>query len=163
MKFLLSLFVLLQFGAHAQTARYAEPCTGDIPALNQGILDVLKPYIGKKIGRGECWDAAQLALNAVGAKWDGLYVFGRVVNVRTECIQPGDIVQFEKAEFEVKTENGSMSEQLDHHTAIVYKVNGPGDLELLHQNTGQYGRKMGVTQLNLANKKRGTVTVYRPQ
>ena len=158
MKFILSFILLISFGAQAQ---YADPCK-EIPSLNQAILDVLKPYMGKKIGRGECWDAAELALNKVGAEWDGLYVFGREIDVKTECIQPGDIVQFENVQLEVKTENGGYSESFGHHTAIVYKVNGPGAIELIHQNTGQYGRKMGVTTLNLAHKTKGTITFFRP-
>jgi len=158
MKLFLSLILLISFGASAQ---YAEPCK-EIPTLNKAILAVLKPYMGKKIGRGECWDAAELALNKVGAEWDGLYAFGKEIDVATECIQPGDIVQFEKVKLEVKTEHGGYSESFDHHTAIVYKVNGPGDIELLHQNTGQFGKKMGVTTLNLAHKTTGTITFFRP-
>jgi hypothetical protein len=155
------LFCFLLICSFAGAQKIAAPCN-DVPALNQAIVDVLKPYIGKKIGRGECWDAAELALNTVKAEWDGLYVFGRVIDITTECIQPGDIVQFDKVEMEVKTENGSYSESFYQHTAIVYKVNGPGDLELIHQNTGQFGRKMGVSDFNLANKTKGTMTFYRP-
>jgi len=159
MKYLLILpFFLLIFTAKAQ---FAEPCT-EIPPLNQEVLNVLEPYMGRKLDRGECWDAAKLALNKVKADWDGLYAFGRVIDPKKECIQPGDIVQFEKAEFKIETENGSYSETFGHHTAIVYKVNGPGDLQLLHQNTGQNGKKMGVTSLNLKFKTKGKITIYRP-
>lgn len=155
------LFCFLFVCSCLSAQEFAAPCK-DVPALNQAILDALKPYIGKKIGRGECWDAAELALNKVNADWDGLYVFGRVIDIEKECIQPGDIVQFDKVEMEVKTENGGYSESFYQHTAIVYKVNGPGDLQLIHQNTGQFGRKMGVTDFNLANKTKGNMTFYRP-
>jgi hypothetical protein len=155
------LFCFLFVCSCVSAQDFAAPCK-EVPALNQAILDALKPYIGKKIGRGECWDAAELGLNKVNADWDGLYVFGRVIDVEKECIQPGDIVQFDKVEMEVKTENGSYSESFYQHTAIVYKVNGAGDLQLIHQNTGQFGRKMGVTDFNLANKTKGNMTFYRP-
>lgn len=156
------LFILIGFLSFSARAQYAQPCS-DVPELNKSILAVLKPYIGKKIARGECWDAAQLALNAVGAKWDGLYDYGREIDIKTECIQPGDIVQFENVRVEVREEGGGYTETFDHHTAIVYKVKGPGDLELLHQNTGQHGRKMGITPFNLKNKKSGTMTFFRPE
>ena len=155
------LFCFLFVCSVVSAQEFAAPCK-DVPALNQAIVDALKPFIGKKIARGECWDAAEMALNKVNADWDGLYVFGREIDITKECIQPGDIVQFDKVEMEVKTENGSYSESFYQHTAIVYKVNGAGDLQLIHQNTGQFGRKMGVTDFNLANKTKGTMTFYRP-
>ena len=142
-------------------AQFAAPCS-EVPAINQQILDVLKPYIGKKIDRGECWDAAKLALDKVNADWDGLYKFGRVIDTKKECIQPGDIVQFEKAEFKIEVENGYTSESFAHHTAIVYAVNGPGELQLMHQNTGYAGKKMAVSSLNLNYRTKGKVTIYRP-
>lgn len=155
------LFCFLFVCSFVNAQEFAAPCK-EVPALNQAIVDALKPFIGKKIARGECWDAAEMALNKVNADWDGLYVFGREIDIAKECIQPGDIVQFDKVEMEVKTENGSYSESFYQHTAIVYKVNGAGDLQLIHQNTGQFGRKMGVTDFNLANKTKGTMTFYRP-
>jgi len=156
--FLILPFLLLSIALKAQ---YAAPCA-EVPELNQQIVKVLKPYIGKKISRGECWDAAKLALDAVGAKWDGLYEFGRVVNVKTECIQPGDILQFENAVFKTTDATGTMVEQFPHHTAIVSLVKGPGELEIMHQNTGQSGKKMTVSSLNLKDLTKGKVTVYRP-
>jgi hypothetical protein len=160
MKYLFFLLFSIAVSNGVQ-AQYAEPCK-EVPALNQQIIDLLTPFLGKKIDRGECWDAAKLALNSVGAEWDGLYAFGRVVNVKTECIQPGDIVQFEQVFIEVREGNSGYTETFEHHTAIVYKVNGPGNVELIHQNTGQFGRKMGITTLNLAHIKKGTITFFRP-
>lgn len=149
----------LSTSVSAQTI--APPCK-EVPALNKEILATLKPYMGKKIERGECWDAAELALNAVKAEWDGMYAFGRKIDISKECIQPGDIVQMENVYMEVKTENGGYSESFPHHTAIVYSVKAGGELELLHQNTGYFNGKMGVTSFNLKNKTKGTLTFYRP-
>lgn len=160
MKLVLLLFAFSCVGfARSQTV--AQPCK-EIPALNKQILSTLKPYIGKKIARGECWDAAELALNAVKAEWDGVYGFGRIIDISKECIQPGDIVQMENVYLEVKTETGGYSESFPHHTAIVYAVKGAGELELLHQNTGYFNGKMGVTSFNLKDKTKGTLTFYRP-
>ncbi len=141
--------------------QYPDPC-GEVSELNARVVQILKPWIGKKIARGECWDAAALALNTIGAQWDGLYVYGRVVDVSTECIQPGDILQFENVVVEVRTETGGYREAFPHHTAIVYNVTGAGKVELMHQNTGQYGRIMGVTTLDFATVMNGQLTVFRP-
>lgn len=160
MKFItVVVFFLLTTIAHGQ---FATPCT-ETPELNQQILQVLNPYVGKKIGRGECWDAAKLALETVGAEWDGLYVFGRAIDVKKECIQPGDIIQFEKVEVRTEFPDGRITvETFGHHTSIVYSVKPGGNLELLHQNTGYTGRKMGITALNLAGITKGKYIVYRP-
>lgn len=160
-KLLFLLLLICGTSVSAQTQTIAQPCK-EIPALNKQILETLKPYIGKKIGRGECWDAAELALNTVKADWDGMYAYGRIIDISKECIQPGDILQMENVELKVISEEGGYSESFPHHTAIVYAVNGAGDLELIHQNTGQFGRKMGVTPFNLAHKTKGTLTFYRP-
>jgi hypothetical protein len=158
MKHLLFLVTFVTFAASPQ---YAEPCK-EVPALNKAVVETVKPYLGKKLDRGECWDAAKLALNTVGAEWDGLYNYGRKIDVKTECIQPGDIVQFEGVKIEVREGNSGYYEVFEHHTAIVYEVNGPGDVELIHQNTGQFGKKMGVSNLKLATVKKGEITFYRP-
>src|ERR1700754_2264222 len=66
----------------------------NVPELNKKIISFVKTKIGKKVGRGECWDLAAEALNTNGAKWDGDYGFGREINLKKECVYPGDIMQF---------------------------------------------------------------------
>jgi hypothetical protein len=132
-------------------------------ALNREILNVVKPYIGKKVDRGECWDLANLALNKVNASWDGLLNYGTKVDWKKECIQPGDILQFEKVELKGKIDgNMEYTETFYHHTAIIYAVHDDGTVELIHQNTGQYGKKVGVTTMNFNDLKKGTIQAYRP-
>lgn len=156
--FVLTLTFLVALTAPAQQNA---PC-GEAPELNKQIIRILTPYNGKKIGRGECWDAAQLALDKSGAHWDGEYGYGKIIDTAKECVYPGDIVQFENVRLEFQSETGGFVETFGHHTAIVYKVNGPGDYQLFHQNTGQYGRKMGITDLNTRYITKGTLTFYRP-
>jgi len=67
----------------------------NIPELNQKIIKFVDSKMGKKVGRGECWDLAADALKLVGAKWDGNYKFGIKINPKEECVFPGDIIQFE--------------------------------------------------------------------
>jgi hypothetical protein len=159
MKYLVFLVsFLFAMEGRSQTAA----ACGEIPAVNKKILATLAPYNGQKIGRGECWDAAKLALDAAGAEWDGLYVYGRLIDPKKECIQPGDIVQFEGVEVVVKTDKMIMKEAYPHHTAIVSKVSESSKLQLFHQNTGFSGRKMGYSDLDLANITKGKLLIYRP-
>jgi len=132
--------------------------------LNQEILKVVKPYIGKKVDRGECWDLANFALTKVGATWDGLLDYGREYDYKKECMQPGDILQFEKVEMKGDDGHGNgYTETFYHHTAIVYSVGENGDVELIHQNTGQFGKKVGVSTLHFADLKKGKIQAYRPE
>jgi hypothetical protein len=50
-----------------------------IPSINKQIIVFVKNNIGKKVGRGECWDLANEGLNFVSAKWDGEYNFGKEI------------------------------------------------------------------------------------
>lgn len=155
-----SLICLVSFSLFAQ---FSGPCD-EIPELNQQILKALKPYLGKKIYRGECWDAPKLAMELTGATWDGLNVFGRAIDQKTECILPGDIIWLQKIETSSKTANGTYMESYEHHFVIVYSVKKPGELEILHQNNGYTGKKMGISTFRFADivSKNGTITVYRP-
>lgn len=154
-----AFIILLCFRVNAQI-----PVSCDTSnALNLEILKVVKPYIGKKVDRGECWDLANLALNQVKAKWDGYLNYGTMVDWKKECIQPGDILQFEKVELSGNIDqNSKYTESFYHHTAIVYAVHEDGTIELIHQNTGQYGKKVGVTTMNFKDLKKGTIQAYRP-
>ena len=133
-----------------------------VPVLNKGIIDFVKKHLKKKVGRGECWDLAAEPLNELGANWDKNYVYGLKVNYQTECIYPGDIIQFEGVL--VKTQKGNMTitSILDHHTAIIYEVNGTGKFVIAHQNTSDFGRKVGLSELDLDNIQKGSFTIYRP-
>ena len=66
-----------------------------IPELNLGVVHFVNSNMKKKVGRGECWDVAAEALNLLDATWDHSYVFGQEVDYQTQCIYPGDIIQFE--------------------------------------------------------------------
>lgn len=160
MKTLCSTFILaLCFHVDAQLPVKCDSTN----ALNTEILKVVQPYIGKKVDRGECWDLAKLALNTTGAKWDGLLQFGTKIDWKKDCLQPGDILQFEKVEMRGKDANNyDYTESFYHHTAIVYAVGEGGNIELIHQNTGQYGKKVGVTTLHLKDLKKGTIQAFRP-
>ena len=155
MKTLCSAFIF--FVAFHASAQLPTSCDSTEP-LNAEILKVVKSCIGKKIDRGECWDLAKFALDKVNASWDGYLDYGKETDWRKECIQPGDILQFEGVEFE----DENYSESYYHHTAIVYAVGEDGAVELIHQNTGQFGKKVGVSTIYFKDLKKGKILAYRP-
>lgn len=133
-----------------------------VPDLNKKIINHIKTKIGKKVGRGECWDLAADALNTVGATWDKDYVFGKEIDPAKECVYPGDIIQFEGVEVEYRKGNTIYYEDLSHHTAIVYQVKNKGSFIMAEQNTSTGGKKVTLDPLELTNITKGKYTVYRP-
>ncbi len=138
-----------------------------LPDLNQRIVEYLGQVMGKRVDRGECWDLAAGALNYSGAYFDRsskrtINVYGKRVDPQRETIYPGDLIQFENVKLEWKKQYSTFREEMKHHTAIVYKVNGPGDYEIAHQNTSKWGRKVGVSRFVLSRVKKGKIMFYRP-
>jgi hypothetical protein len=134
-----------------------------IPPLNKIVLDYVNTQIGKKVDSGECWDLANEALKKANAKWDLSYNYGKPVNPAKDSIFPGDLIQFEDVELTYQKEGKTYKELMPHHTAIVWKVMAPGSYQLAHQNTGQHGRKVGISDFNLNDMKKGKARFYRPQ
>ena len=131
-------------------------------SINTQILKVVEACKGKKIDRGECWALAKYALDAVGAKWDSYLNYGKQYDWKKDCMQAGDILQFEKVEFVYVSKEGKATESFYHHTAIVYSLKEDGVVELIHQNTGQFGKKVGVSSIDFKAMKKGTIKAYRP-
>ena len=115
-----------------------------IPKTNQVIIDYVNTVIGKKVDRGECWDLAYQALTRAGAKWDGAYKFGKLVDHKKETIYPGDIIQFKNVKIKYKQNRAIYTEIMKHHTAIVYKVIRKGEYQIAHQNTSEFKKKVGI-------------------
>ena len=135
---------------------------GDVPDLNKGIIQYVKEHIHKKVARGECWDLAAEPLNMLGANWDKMYGFGKKVDIRYDCIYPGDIIQFEGVIVKVINGNKTITEMMEHHTAIIYEVKDKNNFVLAHQNTGDFGRKVGLSALNIKDITDGRFTIYQP-
>ena len=133
-----------------------------IPQLNQQIVSFVSAHLKQKVGRGECWDLAAQPLNESGAIWDKEYRYGKVVDYRRDSIYPGDIIQFEGVEIKKVMGNMTIMSNLEHHTAIIYEVQGKGQYIIAHQNTSDFGRKVGLSELDLSNILRGSFTIYRP-
>jgi len=161
----LSLFTRQEFTATEVRDKHSYYLINDcdsIPILNREIIDYVESKLKTKVGSGQCWDFAEEALNLVNASWDGLYEFGRKVDLESECVYPGDIIQFEKVIIEYNKEGRKWRENMGHHTAIVYKVNSKGNFDLAHQNYGYSRKKVGITNLELKNITTGEFIIYRP-
>jgi hypothetical protein len=134
----------------------------DVPALNRRVHSFVKTQLGKRVGRGECWDLAAQALTSAGAKWDGGFQFGKPVNPQKECVYPGDIIQYTGVRVHYQKGNTYYEEEMDQHTAMVYQVVAKGSFVVAEQNTSRLGRRVGLSDLDLANVSRGRVEFFRP-
>lgn len=139
----------------------------DLPDLNAKIITYVDSVMGKKVDRGECWDLAAGALAYSGAYFDRssqktITIYGRRLNTKKEEVLPGDLIQFENVDMKWTEGNTTYTSSMGQHTAIVYKVNAPGDFEIAHQNTSQWGKKVGVSNFNLNHVTKGKVMIYRP-
>lgn len=161
MKAILLTLLIAALLAPGLKAQSTLPCD-DLPSLNTEVMTYVKPHIGKKVARGECWDLAAGALNSTGAKWDGRFGFGLPVDPGKECIYPGDILQFDNVVLIEESAAGTRTENMPKHTAIIYAVHGPGQYTIAHQNTSFSGRKVGLSEIDLANRKKGRIRAYRP-
>lgn len=158
----LSIFVMLLATATTYAQESSSGAT-ELPSINQRIVQHVLAQKGKKVGRGECWDLAAEALNAAGAKWDGMYKYGEVVDWKKNEVLPGDIVQMANVQVEHKEGNMSRREFYGKHTAVVIAVRGRGDFSLAHQNVDPVGRKVGFSDLNTDDVRSGKLVFYRPQ
>ncbi|WP_420580320.1 hypothetical protein [Reichenbachiella sp.] len=139
----------------------------ELPELNAKIITYVDSVMGTKVARGECWDLAAGALSYSGAYFDRssmktVTIYGRRLNLKKEEILPGDLIQFENVQMKWTDGNTTYSSSMGQHTAIVYKINGPGDFEMAHQNTSDWGKKVGVSNFNLNHVTKGKVMIYRP-
>jgi hypothetical protein len=132
------------------------------PKLNKQIIEFVNSKIKKRVGRGECWDLAAEALQLTNAKWNGKYKYGKEVFYQSECIFPGDIMQFEGVKVKYVKDGFEYKEKMSHHTAIIHEVKGKGNFVLAHQNTVFSGRKVGLSTLELKNITKGKFKIYRP-
>lgn len=150
------LFLVFSLSVNAQS-----DCDS-VPTFNLEVLKLAQSKMGKKVDRGECWDLIAFALNESDAEWDGYMDFGREINRKQECLQPGDIIQFEKVKRTYRIENTTYSETMYHHTAIVAEVISTNELVLLHQNTEDTGRKVGESTFTFDSVTGGKMKFYRP-
>lgn len=138
-----------------------------LPPLNERIIQFVESVKGKQVGNGECWDLASEAIKYAGAYLDrstaeSIYIFGKRVNPRKDTIFAGDIIQFENIEIRYTKNNNEHIVRMPHHTAIIYRILGSEHFLMAHQNRAMSGKKVGITELDLANVTIGEYYIYRP-
>jgi hypothetical protein len=134
-------------------------------SLGQQVVIWAQGKVGKKVGKGECWDLAEAALKQAGAQTsndlgpmgeDADYVWGDSIAIKD--VEPGDVLQFR--DYEVKTttvtkyvwDDGS-SETIEeediaergHHTAV---VNGMPDSSGVVKTLDQHVKPLGKVVQN---------------
>lgn len=149
--------LLFALAAHALAAQAQ---TSERPPVGEAVATFAEARMGQQVGRGECWDLAQYALDHAHARWDGRYGFGDKVG-KTD-VQRGDIVQFDKVLIERRTGRSVEQVNMGPHTGIVLEVEAPGRFVMAHQNFGPEGRTVSRYELALDQVKRGRITFYRP-
>lgn len=145
----------------ADPAQNPKPSQSRYVATNKEVLAFTKTSIGTTVGRGECWDLAQQALDYSGSIWSKPHQFGFALG-KGEPILAGDIIQFQSARFEWKEGYRSGWKQLGSpgHTSIVYAVNG-SQLQLAHQNVNGV-RKVFLDSIDLTHIVSGSYQIFRP-
>ena len=132
--------------------------------LNGKIIDFVNKVMGTTVGRGECWDLAQQALDQNLADWARPTRFGLPLNPETDEIKAGDIIQFHNLKITGQLPGGVIrfeSLGAPDHTAVIYKVLGNKRYTLAHQNVRGI-RRVIKGDINLANVTSGTYWIYRP-
>lgn len=132
--------------------------------LNNRVIAFVNRVMGTTVGRGECWDLAQQALDQSLADWTRPTTFGLLLNPDTTEIKAGDIIQFRNLKTTEHLPGGVTKWETfgaPDHTAVVYKVLGKKHFTLAHQNIG--GKRSVVkSDVNLTNVTGGKYWIYRP-
>jgi hypothetical protein len=128
--------------------------------LNHKVWIWARGHLNKYVGRGECWDLADLALKHAGAHSSETtgenddYVWGSELDLQSALLA-GDILQFRNyvvttvTVTEASFADGSGSKETEtvtaerpHHTAILDARVSPLELAILEQNVPPAGKKV---------------------
>lgn len=133
-----------------------------LPPANAKIVEYVNTVIGKKVGRGECWDLANEALTYANAKWELPTKFGKPFDYKKEKVLAGDLIQINNVVMESRTDTSLVRWKMVEHTAIVYSTAEKGQIRIAEQNVNGV-RKVMLSNWNLNDVKSGTLQFYRPQ
>lgn len=131
---------------------------------NDKILAFVDKVMGTTVGRGECWDLAQQALDMNLADWIRPTTFGLRLNTESNEIKAGDIIQFRTLKITEHLPDGRTRWETlgaPEHTAVIYKILGKKRYTLAHQNIG--GKRSVIkSDIDLAQATGGRYWIYRP-
>lgn len=159
-----------------------------IPELNARMLAFCEDNQGSKVGNGQCTDFVLVAFQNIGAKlprefptpkpplMEGDYVWGTLIDPKTDPVFSGDILQFRNVVISIRSEirlpestsNSTETWNFPHHTAVIGKVKDNQSYEIFHQNVGKVTDPQTQKQLvqranlDLRSVTQGDVRLYRP-
>lgn len=132
--------------------------------LNDKIIGFVNSVMGTTVGRGECWDLVQTALDQNLADWTRPTNYGLPLNPATNEIKAGDIIQFRTLKITEHLPGGVTTQETfgaPDHTAVVYKVLGKKRYTVAHQNVS--GKRSVIkSDINFANVTGGKYWMFRP-
>ena len=120
------------------------------------IVAFCKANLRKQVGNGECWTLANEAFKACGLRRPGsdLRVWGRLIDLETEDLEAGDIVEYQKVGFADGSRTGPF------HTSVVVKGGTRGKAIIAEQNWGQ--KTVRESPFDINDVVSGKIMVYRP-
>jgi len=155
---------------HRAPSHHAPRRGATVATIGDNIVAYVSRLQGRQVGDGECFDLADAALTANGARSaaaygaispDADYVWGRPVSLAQ--LQPGDILQFrnfhivKRMTTTVRMPGGQLSrseseeeEERDHHTAIVERSFGDS-VSIFEQNVEPAGRVVQRNRIAIAS------------
>ena len=134
-----------------------------LPPTNQKIVEYVTTVVGKKVGRGECWDLANEALTYANAKWKFPTTFGKAIDYKKEPLLAGDLIQITNVVMESRTDTSLVRWKMVEHTAIVYNTTAGSTLIQVAEQNVNGVRKVQLSEWNLKDVKSGKLQFYRPQ
>lgn len=133
--------------------------TRALPQVNSKIIEYCDSQMGKKVGRGECWDLAKHALDFAAVKMSAPYDFGRKLNLNTDEVLPGDIIQYENVKLIYPNNTWK---KMTKHTAVIYEIKGSKHFIVAEQNSN--GKRYVIKDdVDLNYLKTGKYSIYRPE
>lgn len=159
MKFMSAVLLVAYLNSCAGTSSNISDVSNDLSVTSKGsstgakIVSFAKSQKGKKVGDGECYAMVDVAYRSLGLTRPAPRKWGRVVDWKTEGLNPGDIIEFKSAVYpEVTTGK--------EHTAIVISGNNSGYCTVYEQNVNGI-KKVVKYPYHLGKLISGSATVYR--
>jgi hypothetical protein len=160
---------------------------GDAAGLGDRVVAFCKQHKGELVGKGECSNLAEAALEAAGAKQrgprdprgddvglDGDYVWGKLVLVleadgrnlkatgQIKDVRPGDIIQFRDAQLAGVRGDGRYTMTATHHTAIVSGIQNNGMVLKVYQQNFNGRRVVMADRFRLTDLHQGRLRIFHP-
>jgi len=126
----------------------------EIPAKIAGFCT---RNLGQQVGDGECWALANEAFKACGLERPGadMRVWGRLLDLKKEKMQAGDIIEYRSAKFSNGMTTGP------EHTSVVVK-GGKRKATIAEQNWSGH-KTVHESEFDSGALIAGEVMVYRPE